>query len=652
MPTYLHPGVYIEEISSGSKPIEGVSTSVTAFVGEVAQGPVGEATLIQKWDDYVDEFGDIASEDDAMGLAVRAFYLNGGGAAYICRLVDANSGSVKASSSVVGEDSGGADVIQIAATSEGEWGNSIFYQITKDSADSLSFDLSIGYPEDGEFIVEESFSDLTMNDQDDNYVIKQVNGTSKYVEVSLEEAGDPDEGANVYIAGTLTGGNVSTANAFFNDNISGDVSIRLSINGLSSKLITIASAGDLLDGTDNLADGQAIADAIKDRVNMLDPSVDAYANFNCTYAHDSGNGIFTMTSGEASPSSEVKVFTGELADLMELSSNDAVSVHGSSPAIPQQTLGTADLGEQLQDGEASAPKEADFTSFYGSTLVKVRDVSIMVLPGQEWADDGSGNSIISATLSHCESTKSRVLVVDPPQGYELDKASTVSDMGLPTSSYSFSYYPWVKVSNPFYDSDTNPNASTTLTIAPSAFAAGMCAKIDGSRGVWKAPAGVETNLLGVAGLEYQVEDGEQDQLNPLGINCFRKLPNFGSVIWGSRTLSTKANPEWRYVPVRRTAIFIEQSLYNGIQWAVFEPNDHRLWSSLRANIDSFMNGLFRSGAFQGEKASDAYFVRCGLGDTMNQGDIDRGQVIVQVGFAPLKPAEFVIVRLQQKVGQQ
>jgi hypothetical protein len=180
----------------------------------------------------------------------------------------------------------------------------------------------------------------------------------------------------------------------------------------------------------------------------------------------------------------------------------------------------------------------------------------------------------------------------------------------------------------------------------------MWAKIDRKRGVWKAPAGLGTSLLGVAGLEYIVEDGEQASLNPLGVNCLRNMPGAGNVIWGTRTLATKADPEWRYVPVRRTAIFIEQSIYNGIQWAVFEPNDHRLWAALRGNIGGFMNSLFRVGAFQGEKASDAYFVRCGLGDTMTQAEIDAGQVIVVVGFAPLKPAEFVIVRIQQKVNQQ
>ncbi len=208
------------------------------------------------------------------------------------------------------------------------------------------------------------------------------------------------------------------------------------------------------------------------------------------------------------------------------------------------------------------------------------------------------------------------------------------------------------MANPLYHPDKAPLKAKTVAVQPSAIAAGMWARIDGKRGVWKAPAGVEARLTGAAGLQYQVENLEQDSLNPLGVNCIRKLPNFGSVFWGARTLSTNADPEWRYVPVRRTAIYIEESIYRGIQWAVFEPNDHPLWSSLRANIGGFMNGLFRAGAFQGKTAKEAYFVRCGLGDTMTQSDIDRGQVIVMVGFAPLKPAEFVIVRIQQKVGEE
>jgi phage tail sheath protein FI len=315
-------------------------------------------------------------------------------------------------------------------------------------------------------------------------------------------------------------------------------------------------------------------------------------------------------------------------------------------------VGAADIELQLGGGDNGDLPDQDAYDAIFALFTKIRDINILLLPGQSIPADGSGNAIIDSGIAHCEAMKSRMIIIDPAPSSEMTDENAVNDFSLPTETYCALYYPWVKVANPFYNADTNPGAERTVLVAPSAFAAGMWAKTDGRRGVWKAPAGVEAALLGVSGLEYNVEDAEQDFLNPLGVNALRKLPSYGNVIWGTRTLSTKANPEWRYVPVRRTAIFIEQSVYNGIQWAVFEPNNNGLWSSLRANIESFMAGLFRSGAFQGEKSSDAYFVRCGLGSTMTQDDIDRGQVIVLIGFAPVKPAEFVIVRLQQKVGQQ
>jgi hypothetical protein len=391
-------------------------------------------------------------------------------------------------------------------------------------------------------------------------------------------------------------------------------------------------------------DGGKVAAAIQLLVQGIGPQA-AYTNFTCTY---SGARKFILTSGTASPSSSVVVYEGADAAKLKITGVGIVSVYGSSDVMP---TGTSDAqGENLAGGSDSLATVSNYQSFFNNKLRKVRDASIIVLPGKCY--DSAGKPFVDAALAHCEAMKSRMVIVDVPATAVLDQAATVDAIGLPSSTYSVLYYPWVKVSNPFYNAEKNPNAAKSVAVAPSAFGAGMWSKTDGKRGVWKAPAGLETNLLGVAELMDTIEDGEQDQLNPLGVNCLRKMPGAGPVIWGARTLATKADPEWRYVPVRRTAIMIEQSIYNGIQWAVFEPNDHRLWSALRANIGNFMNGLFRSGAFQGEKASDAYFVRCGLGDTMKQGDIDAGQVIVQVGFAPLKPAEFVIVRIQQKVNQQ
>lgn len=304
---------------------------------------------------------------------------------------------------------------------------------------------------------------------------------------------------------------------------------------------------------------------------------------------------------------------------------------------------------RLAGGVSGSPTVSDFTAFYDNVLRRIQDISIVLMPGEYWAKNESDNPIISTTLAHCEMMKNRMAIIDPPPDLELDQASTIKGLALPSSSYSVLYYPWVKITNPFYNPETNSSAGRTLTIAPSSFAAGIWSRFDEARGVWKAPAGAEAGLIGVTGLKYNIGAGEQDQYTYLGVNCIRNFPGVGPVVWGARTLSTTADPEWRYVPVRRTAIMIEQSIYENTQWVVFEPNDHNLWSTLRSNISNFMDGLFRRGAFQGEKTSDAYFVRCGLGDTMTQKDIDEGQVIVTVGFAPLKPAEFVILRIQQKV---
>jgi phage tail sheath protein FI len=244
--------------------------------------------------------------------------------------------------------------------------------------------------------------------------------------------------------------------------------------------------------------------------------------------------------------------------------------------------------------------------------------------------------------------KNRMAIIDPPPGLELDQAA-VSRLALPTSTYAALYYPWVKVANPLYNARTSSKTDKTIAVAPSAFAAGIWSRFDDKLGVWKAPAGMKAGVNDSVGLQYIVGDAEQSQLNPSGVNCIRDMPKAGTLIWGSRTLATGTDPEWRYVPVRRTANMIEQSIFEGTQWAVFEPNDHRLWSSLRSSIASYMNGLFRRGALQGASASDAYFVSCGLGDTMTQSDVDAGNVIVTVGFAPLKPAEFIIVRIRHKV---
>jgi phage tail sheath protein FI len=179
------------------------------------------------------------------------------------------------------------------------------------------------------------------------------------------------------------------------------------------------------------------------------------------------------------------------------------------------------------------------------------------------------------------------------------------------------------------------------------------ARTDAARGVWKAPAGIDATLAGVSDLSVNLTNDENGELNPLGINCFRTFPVIGRVVWGARTLrgADLLADEYKYVPVRRLALFLEESLYRGTQWVVFEPNDEPLWAQIRLNIGAFLQGLFRQGAFQGNTPQKAYFVKCDA-ETTTPNDQNLGRVNILVGFAPLRPAEFVILQIQQMTQAQ
>ncbi len=207
------------------------------------------------------------------------------------------------------------------------------------------------------------------------------------------------------------------------------------------------------------------------------------------------------------------------------------------------------------------------------------------------------------------------------------------------------YFPWVTAPDPLQQNRPGE-------FPPCGFVAGLYARTDSNRGVWKAPAGTEASLTGVLGVKSMLTNDENGVLNPKAINCIRTLPVYGTVLWGARTLqgNDERGSEWKYIPVRRTALFLEESLFRALKWVVFEPNDEPLWSQIRLNVGAFMHNLFRQGAFQGQTPRDAYFVKCDK-ETTTQNDINLGIVNIVVGFAPLKPAEFVIIKLQQIAGQ-
>ena len=254
-------------------------------------------------------------------------------------------------------------------------------------------------------------------------------------------------------------------------------------------------------------------------------------------------------------------------------------------------------------------------------------------------------NLTSIASAYCEKRRA-MLLVDPPSTWtDKDEAKdNIADIGTSSKNAAL-FFPRLRQQNPL-------NENQMEDFAPCGAVAGIFARTDTQRGVWKAPAGLEAVLVGVPLLSVPLTDDENGELNPLGINCLRSMPAAGRVVWGSRTLQgdDRLASEWKYIPVRRIALFIEESLYRGTKWVVFEPNDEPLWAQIRLNIGAFMHNLFRQGAFQGKTPQEAYFVKCDK-ETTTQNDINLGIVNIVVGFAPLKPAEFVVIKLQQMAGQ-
>ena len=325
------------------------------------------------------------------------------------------------------------------------------------------------------------------------------------------------------------------------------------------------------------------------------------------------------------------------------------------------------------DGSAPQPSDhigapAPNSTVTGSGLYaldKITDVNIIAIPGQ------GDISTVNRGINYCKNERPledcffigdmgsirggvpsaradgatvTVRTVDDAVSYATTGLNQVPPVLLKSAGdFGAVYFPWIWSTDPI-GRGLNPK----ILLPPSGFLAGIYARIDNSRGVFKAPAGIETGVGGALSVATTVSDVEQDRLNPISVNAIRTIPGSGFVVWGSRTFGSDAS--WRYIPVRRMAIYLRVSIYYGIQWAVFEPNDEPLWAELRLNIRSFMLTQFRAGAFQGSKPDDAFFVKCDSSTTTQQ-DIDNGVVNILVGFAPLKPAEFVVLKLSQKVNQ-
>jgi uncharacterized protein len=642
-PTY--PGVYIQEIPSGVHTIAGVATSIAAFIDFFTQGPMNEATQILSFADFERAFGGLNALSEA-SYGIQQFFLNGGSEAWVVRAASSDGANVPTAAAVAISDAiSGAAALTVTAISAGAWGNRLRASIDTNVPTAGQFNLKISqYQTQGSVSVlvnQEVFRNLSMTATDPNFVetiVNDPNSGSAFARVKANTAARP-------LGNGLLSGAIGTPATI---TVPASPTISATIGGASFAAIPFPLAA----GTYTLAE---LAPALANAIRAGLPTNTAFSG---AVVDMVGADRLRILAGPGNPSDLIS-FGGNMAPVLDLTGGTQVS------NVQEYTLGLATaVASSAQDAGSTGldgipPNGTDLIGIQANKtgIFALEDVdlfNLLCIPrtaittgtNNHPLSDTEAQAVITVAEQYCGSRRA-FFIMDTPLGI-IQPTSIKNWLGghdsLRDKNAAF-YYPRVQTPDPL-------NAFRLRSFGASGTIAGLCARTDSARGVWKAPAGTEANLVNVPQLDYALTDGENGVLNPLGINCLRTFPVFGNICWGARTLegADQLESEWKYVPVRRFTLFLEESLYRGTKWVVFEPNDEPLWSQIRLNVGAFLQSLFRQGAFQGATPKDAYFVKCDS-TTTTQTDIDNGIVNVIVGFAPLKPAEFVIISIQQIAGQ-
>ena len=649
MGTYTYPGVYIEEIPSAVHTIAGVATSIAAFVGWAPQGPTDEAVLVQSFMDFQRQFGGLDARS-LLGYAVSQFFNNGGQQAYIVRLAQGaitTAPSGGGTAPVAGEATvtvaGGA--VTFTAKNPGLWSSA--YGVRVSASTGETFTASLVYaPQGAALITVETLTGVS--------VASIGSQTSPYLTLATTGTPTAAPANGLYmLTGGLDGDGVKVpgaANAAVTINVPGSTTAGFTFTAQSpgawGNLIAIGATPTPGDTTNtrfgiNVVTASAtgtlsVVETFSNlSVNASDPSyVVTVLNADSNYVTVAAVGTPTAalnspfpTTSSAAPFSSPPFMTGGYDGVVLDPTADGANGGLFMTALNSDGSGTG--GVHLQD--------------------TVDIFNLLCVPGESEA------TVISNLQNYCYG-KRAFYIVDPPQTETIANLQTLGPAAVDTTAtagnitgqYSMNsayYFPWIEAPDPL-------SGGRQKLFPPCGFVAGIYATTDATRGVWKAPAGIDASLTGVLGLQYDLTDLQNGTLNTQAINCLREFRVYGDVVWGARTLqgNDQAGSQWKYVPVRRLALYIESSLYDGTQWVVFEPNDQTLWGQIRLNVGSFMQGLFLQGAFQGTTPQQAYFVKCDA-DNNPDSSIALGIVNILVGFAPLYPAEFVVIQIQQMAGQ-
>lgn len=607
-PTY--PGVYVEELPSSTRTISAVTTSVTAFVGHTRRGPLNEPVRVTGFTEFERRFGGLGSRN-AVAYAVQQFFANGGSVAVIVRVAKAGSG--KAACVVLESTEGHSEsrVLEVHAKEPGVWGNGLRVAVDYDTPHpDETFNLRV-YDAKGD--ARESFTGLSMDAGHGRYAPTVINAGSRLIRVEAVGEGRPDPS-----------GTVSKPFGKELPNLAVDLTVKI---GEVEREFTLH---------DPDADGEAPR-TVTELALLLERKLRALPDAPGKHAFAGAEVIpfgrrLQVVAGSTDPDDVVR-FLGECANDLGLEASVNPPVF---------------LLEGGEDGEAPGPRdligsENDKTGI--QALRGVADVNLLALPElAAYENTEDMLTVVSAAQRLCQERRIFLLVDAPSTWVSVDTARAgLSAFDSVRGNHAGLYFPHIQL--------TDPLTGRLRSFPPSGAVAGVIARTDSERGVWKAPAGTEAQLAGVHSLTVDLTDRETGLLNPLGVNCLRTFPLTGPLVWGARTLegADALDSEWKYVPVRRLALHVEESLQRGLQWVVFEPNDESLWQQIRLSASSYLHTLFRQGAFKGSTPREAYFVKCDHETTTDE-DVADGIVNVLVGIAPVRPAEFVIVKIQQTSG--
>jgi hypothetical protein len=642
MPEYLAPGVYVEETSFRAKSIEGVSTTTTGFIGPTRYGPLDlEPDIVTGLGEFERIYGDRQQLKFGSSVlhnylwhAARSFFEEGGKRLYIMRVFKPLAGTYPpadfdaASQTTPGSyddgharaslpSAGSVNAIRIRARFPGAAGNL-----------RVRFTLRLGQNVLGGTTGKATIGSVMEND------VVWINDVRSPIS-------SPPGAGSLYLAAfdkTAQTWRFKTSKAGGNDDLwlnhSNSARALDPDGGFEVRIVTVTVTVLQQDGTTLVWDGLP-PDPDHQRDGSPDSLVSKFAVKPSNLAQERTLPIvITAGSGVTSGTDWLQALFAARADL-RTNLEDLRASDADRSVDAELTGGNDGLRPELAEYEGRAD-EAESTRTGLKAFEDIEDISIIAAPGSTFGYENgyraNAASITNLLISHAERMRYRIAVLDSGDGQSIAQVRALR--AKMDSKYAALYYPWVRV--------LDPVTRTEIYLPPSGFVAGIYARNDINRAVYKAPANEVVN--GAIGFEILLNKSQQDVLNPEGINCFRFFEGRGFRLWGARTISS--DPEWKYVNLRRYFIYLERSIDRGTQWAVFEPNGEQLWANVRRTIEDFLLNEWMNGALLGDKPEKAYFVRCDR-STMTQNDLDNGRLVCLIGVAPLRPAEFVIFRIGQ-----